>query len=235
MKDALPEWRTFGVKAAIKRYFQKRARTRLMIWGVLGFTGAVGFSVSYTLLAAGVGAMWIRYPLAVLAGYVVFLGLVRMWVEWEQERFEAQRQAQLGPDFLDEKLSVRPYKASGSSDWPTWLEFLDIPSLSFEPEGCLAALGGLVALAGVAVLVLGLINAEALIAEGFVDTFLVLGLYRRMRRAAREHWLGGMVRQTLAPAVVAALVLGFGGYLLQQYAPEAKSIGPAVRVLLRGK
>ncbi|XHR28508.1 MAG: hypothetical protein ACFUZC_21655 [Chthoniobacteraceae bacterium] len=236
MKDSLPTGGKLGVKASIKRYFQKRTRTRLMIWGVFGFTGAVGFSVSYTLLYFGVGAMWIRYPLAVLVGYVVFLGLIRMWVEWERDRYEAQRQARIEPEFLDEKLPSKPYKPSGSSSWLDGLDFFDLPSGLFtEPEGCLAVLGVLAVVAGAAVLVMSLLNAEALIAEGFVDTFLVLGLYRRMRKAAREHWLGGMVRRTWALAVVAAMVLGFGGYLLQQHAPGAKSIGPAVQVLLRGK
>ena len=211
----------------MKRYFQKRTRTRVMIWAVLGFTGAFGFSVSYTLLYFGVGAMWIRYPVAVLGGYVVFLGLIRMWVEWERERYQPENEP------LEVPVSVKGGSAQLSKS-SNWLELLDLGDFLIEPEGCLPILGFLALCGAAVVLVMTLLNAEALIAEGFIDTFLVVGLYRRMRIAAREHWLGGMIRKTWGLAVVIAMLLGFCGYLLQLKAPGAKSIGPAVQVLLRG-
>ena len=43
-------------------------------------TGLAGFAASYLLLQAGLTAMALRYPLAMAIGYVVFLGLVRLWL-----------------------------------------------------------------------------------------------------------------------------------------------------------
>ena len=43
-------------------------------------TGIAGFAASYLLLQAGLTSMALRYPLALAIGYVVFLGLVRLWL-----------------------------------------------------------------------------------------------------------------------------------------------------------
>ena len=54
---------------------------------ILTVTGAAGFGVSYTLLHLGVVAMAVRYPVALLAAYGVFLVLLRVWL-WTRRRAE---------------------------------------------------------------------------------------------------------------------------------------------------
>lgn len=71
-------------------------------------------------------------------------------------------------------------------------------------------------------------TAPALLAEVLVDGLVLTGLYRRLKNAPEpEYWLTSAIRRTWVPAVVVALLFSFAGYLLQQAAPDARSIGPA--------
>jgi hypothetical protein len=47
---------------------------------ILGATGAAGFLATYAMLRLGVSLMWLRYALAVLFAYAVFLLLLRLWL-----------------------------------------------------------------------------------------------------------------------------------------------------------
>jgi len=47
---------------------------------ILSATGIAGFLASFALLHAGVARMWLRYPVAVLFAYGVFLLLLRLWL-----------------------------------------------------------------------------------------------------------------------------------------------------------
>jgi hypothetical protein len=53
---------------------------RLLMSLILAATGAAGFLVSFALLHAGVARMWLRYPVAVLCAYAVFLLLLQLWL-----------------------------------------------------------------------------------------------------------------------------------------------------------
>jgi hypothetical protein len=47
---------------------------------ILASTGAAGFLASFLMLHLGVSTMWLRYLLAVLFAYAVFLLLLRLWL-----------------------------------------------------------------------------------------------------------------------------------------------------------
>ena len=219
--DPIGNWRT-------------RARTvpRLALSGVLGLTGVAGFLASFSLLRAGVLAMCVRYPIAVLAGYGVFLGLLRIWVALERARFDP-RQAALPP--LNSRAgeggdTSKPQQRKRPDS--TW-DYLDFPDVGWEggDEGCLLGV-----LLGV-FLVLGLVffgliaEAPALLAEVFLDAVLVGALYRRMKVAARHHWLGTAVKRTWICAVLTALMVGLGGACLDHFAPSTHSLGLALQKL----
>ena len=57
---------------------------RLVMSLMLASTIGCGFIASITLHRVGVGAPIVRYPLAVLAGWAVFLALVSVWVWWQR-------------------------------------------------------------------------------------------------------------------------------------------------------
>lgn len=58
----------------------RRGMPRVLMSLILAATGAAGFLVSFALLHAGVERMWLRYPVAVLVAYGVFLLLLRVWL-----------------------------------------------------------------------------------------------------------------------------------------------------------
>lgn len=58
---------------------------RLLVSFLLMLTGASGFLTSYALLHLGLTNMAVRYPLAVLAAYCVFLLLLRLWLALQRK------------------------------------------------------------------------------------------------------------------------------------------------------
>lgn len=53
---------------------------------ILVLTGGFGFFASWSLLELGISALWIRYPLAVVLAYGVFLLLLRLWLAYQRRR-----------------------------------------------------------------------------------------------------------------------------------------------------
>jgi len=64
----------------VRRRLLRGGWPRLFISFLLMLTGASGFLTSYALLHLGLTNMAVRYPLAVLAAYCVFLLLLRLWL-----------------------------------------------------------------------------------------------------------------------------------------------------------
>lgn len=179
--------------------------------------------------------MPLRYPIAVLGAYAAFLGLLRAWVQFEKARFDPNMD-EVRQALQDDRACeyVPTWKSSRAKS--SWLDWLDIPSpLDFD-EGCAPVLIGVLILAlivGLFGLVFAVIaSAPALLAEVFVDVVVVTALYRRLKVAAREHWLGTAVKRTWLKALGAAALLAFIGWLLETLAPGAHSIGPAIHRIL---
>jgi hypothetical protein len=53
---------------------------------ILLATGCAGFLTSFALLREGLALMWLRYPLAILSAYAVFLLLLRLWLAAQSRR-----------------------------------------------------------------------------------------------------------------------------------------------------
>ena len=171
--------------------------------------------------------MWLRYPVAVLGGYAVFLLLLRSWVEFEKARFDppaGEIETELLEDAPNESLRAHRSVDRSWTDWLNWRDF----SEAFDLEGCIPALliGIFVTIGGL--LLFAVFSATALIAEVFLDAFIIAALYRHLRVAAKEHWLGTAVRKTWWTALLIAALLGLAGWCLQALAPGAPSIGPAL-------
>ena len=78
---------------------------------LLLLTGGAGFGASVLLLRLGVEAMAVRYPIAVLAGYAAFLGLLRLWL-WSMTRKARGRGHD--PDFDPNVLGIEIGGGGGS-------------------------------------------------------------------------------------------------------------------------
>lgn len=212
----------------LSEYLRRRSFPRLALGIVLALTGLAGFGISFLLLKAGVGDMWLRYPVAVLGAYGIFLLLMRAWVEVEQMQINPQ-----DPELLEaiEKGAPEPpakIRADG-----TWLDWLDVPGADlFDAEGCLPVILIGVVIAMLGLVIMALIGAPVLLAEVLIDLLLAGMLYRRLKRAADEHWLGTCIRKTWGFVFCTALLLCVAGLVLSSAAPEAQSIGPAIKKLM---
>ncbi|HEY0100365.1 MAG TPA: hypothetical protein VGB76_15575 [Pyrinomonadaceae bacterium] len=69
----------------VRRRIVSGGRPRLLVSFLLALTGASGFLVSTALLHLGVTMMTVRYPLAVLSAYSVFLLLLRLWLAFQRK------------------------------------------------------------------------------------------------------------------------------------------------------
>jgi hypothetical protein len=58
---------------------------RFQVSLLLSLTGLAGFLTSFSLLHLGVPWMWLRYPIAILIAYCMFLLLLSLWL-WLQRR-----------------------------------------------------------------------------------------------------------------------------------------------------
>jgi hypothetical protein len=88
-------------KRAIERVRRRLLRggwPRLLVSFLLALTGASGFLISAALLRLGVTQMAVRYPLAVILAYCVFLLLLRLWLAL---RRRTEGDADLFPDAGD--------------------------------------------------------------------------------------------------------------------------------------
>ncbi|MBA2733109.1 MAG: hypothetical protein H0U54_09505 [Acidobacteria bacterium] len=91
----------------------------------------------------------------------------------------------------------------------------------------------IVAIAGALIAILYVVYvAPALLAEILVDGVLVAGLYRKLKGVEQRHWLRAAVRQTILPALIAAMLFSVAGYALQRAAPKAHSIGEVWRYVM---
>ena len=180
--------------------------------------------------------MGVRYPLAVLFAWGIFLALVRLWAAREAAHFRVEEHlgnAALTDEILHEAKSTpeprtgRRRKGDGGWGWLDWLDFGEL--FSFEAEGCLVGIAAAVLIArfaGAFVTLAGLIGqAEILIAELFLDAVLLSAFSKRLRRLKPQWWVAGVLRQTMWPVLLTACTLMAGGFLLHRLAPEAKSIG----------
>ena len=69
---------------ALRARLQRANWPRLQMSAITALTGASGFLASWLLLQLGVHRMALRYGLAVLAAYGVFLLLLRVWIHFHQ-------------------------------------------------------------------------------------------------------------------------------------------------------
>lgn len=217
------------VRQALIRYLEKKSSPRLMLSLVIAVTGLAGFLLSFVLLRLGMESMAFRYPLAALGAYAIFLGLMRIWVEYERHHLDLddpELKAELDRPHI-------PLSEGGiSKSKNSWLDYLDITSIGDDIAGLafwlVAAVVGLIV---VLVMVIG--SAPILIAEVLLDAVLVGLLYQRLRIPATEHWLGGAIRKTWLHLLLFMALLSAVGFCLDHMVAGADTIGQAVKALLR--
>jgi len=231
----------------LKRRLEQDAFPRIQMSLIVGLTGAAGLLFSFLMLEAGVTSMALRYPLALLAAYGVFLLLLWLWLRTKAEDYvDIPDLSGLVPSgsgggssaFEDGGGNFGGGGASGSFDGPA--SFAPVDSDSSPLAEATSAVGDadelaipLIAVAfalGLALASLYVVYAAPMLfAELLVDGALSYALYRKIKAADSPHWLESAVRRTALPFVLTGVFVSITGAAMAAYAPGAHSIGQVMQ------
>ena len=198
--------------------------------------------------------MWLRYPIAILTAYGVFLMLLGTWLWLQRHSLDVDSDL-LNLDFprssasgSGESLQFGGGDAGGGGAGGSWGESVSSSTsastsgssgsadfgfdLDFG-EGCLVVIALLAVVGGLVASFYIIYIAPALLAEILVDGAMVAGLYRRVKNIEPGNWLQTAVRRTILPAILAAVFFTVAGVALQKAYPTARSIGDVWNQLKR--
>ena len=94
-----------GAILHLQRRLQEQSYPRIQMGLIVAITGAAGLLCSYLMLQLGVASMTLRYPLALLGAYGVFLLLLWAWIRTQAS------------DYVDAAADVADL-ASDAVSWP---------------------------------------------------------------------------------------------------------------------
>jgi hypothetical protein len=212
----------------IKRKLLSNSNPRFEMICILALTGVFGFISSFLMLLLGVTAMSIRYPIAVLFGYCMFLFILGVWIEHKTGRKIEPPDIDVDP--LDIGLYF-PHSNSGSSTFEmgggsnsggstTGGGFsLDLDDAWLIILACAALAGALI------VFIYVIYSAPVFLAEILLDSLLLAGLNKKLKNTEDRHWVMSAVRRSWIQVGLVIAFFAIAGYLMQMAAPEAHSMG----------
>ncbi len=224
-----------------ERHLTRTGSPKLQVFGLLTLTGAAGFLVSAGLLRAGLAHMPVRYPLAVLAAYGVFLLLLWSWLRVQALGDPAGAvlpagvtAAGLAPCKDPNRPALARTRAARQSDGSAW-SFWDWAWPDFGgDDGCAVVVVVLLIIAAVGSAVVAcawlVADAPVLLAELLVDGAILAAVAPGVHRADWPHWLGGVVRRTWGKALGLMLIFSLVGLALASVEPGARTMGEAFRM-----
>jgi hypothetical protein len=105
----------------LQHRLEKDAYPRIQMSLLVTLTGGAGLLFSFLLLHAGMANMALRYPLALLGAYVVFLGLLWLWINTKSDDYLDLPDAAIdigssgGSNGMD--ISLPSFKSGGGGDF----------------------------------------------------------------------------------------------------------------------
>ena len=246
----LPMTRSSEVARA-RRQLQYHGWPRLQMALIVLLTGGAGFLASHALRLAGLDSMLLRYPLAVLLAYTVFLLLMWLWIRWRWDAV-ADGVAEVVGNGGGGGSSPRAGPSWGGNGGhsggggasSSWAE-ASTPSLTDTDGASLLEVADgeaglpLLAVAGIIALAAGVLLASAwvvwsapvLMAELLVDAAIVGGLYRRMQGMGAQGWWQLCLSHTIWPLLGLLVFFAVLGWFAQQLAPDAVNLMQVVQAL----
>lgn len=248
--NVLPPFQRLRAIRRVEGALERDAFPRLQMLLLVTLTGAAGFIASYLLLGAGLGAMWLRYLLAMGFAYLAFLLLLWVWLRARIADFAPapdDLSIPAGDGSAPQRFSGKGGTfdgggASGNYDDPDSDVALaaDAPGVGDAALGAAAEAEEFAIPVVVLVFIAGLFlsslwvmlsvvtSAPVLFAELLVDGMLSATLYRRLRGIEPRHWLESAFKRTAGPFVFAAVLVAACGWGMSLYAPGARSIGDVI-------
>ncbi|MFT3924462.1 MAG: hypothetical protein QM778_18130 [Myxococcales bacterium] len=225
---------------------------RIQMVAILILAGLGAFLSSALLLRLGFDGMASRYALAALFGYLAFLGLVRLWISYQQSSLSldgldvpdlanielpnvnlgglgdgSDALARAADSFEGGGGSFGGAGASGSWGAPESSSSFDLDGVDFD-EAWPIVLAVVALLAGVAAVGFVIWSSPIMFAEVLLDAAVVGAVFKRARRRERRHWVHGVLRRTWIPGLLLALFAALGGFALQTAEPQARTLGEVI-------
>jgi hypothetical protein len=213
-------------KARIARYLRSRVNVRLHAAVILIVTYIAAIVSGWVLFRAGVTAMPIRYLLMILAGYVVFLVQLKIWLRlWDKSPYHNE---------LTDIVAIsedRTPNSGASASGPYDISGIgDLGNLA-AGDGCLFIVAFIV-VALVLFCVFGYIifSAEVLFADMVLEAAIATGVLVVARKMGRPGWEWISVKATL-PAVVLLIIVveAMAAFALARY-PQARTMMDVCRM-----
>ena len=205
---------------------------RFVILLILIVAGLTAFGFSALALDAGLDDMAVRYFVATLIGYAVFLLLIRVWIALRRGESDVTDFPDI-PHLPSDRGGFGGGESGGAGASESWGQAADSVTgvdVADADEAWPVVLAAVVLLGGVLAMLYVVYLAPMLLAEVALDAALVTGIYRKLRKKDAGHWLGSAVRHTWLPATIAAVCIAFAGLVLQWAQPTARSIGDVFRL-----
>jgi hypothetical protein len=216
------------------------------------------WAISTALLHVGIDRLALRWPIALGAGYLVFLGLLWCWCRWLLSRQEADGDLGIdGPSSFGEARSPGiepggggdfggggasgdfgpdvPLEAAGEGASKVMGTVLDAAGSADEgivvvvPLAVVIGVAALIA-GAIGIAVFGLFGVEVLLGVA-VEIAFASASGAWAYRARREGWLGHALRRTFWPMVLLTVLVLALGITIDQFAPEARSLPHALQLL----
>lgn len=233
----------------VAKILARKGMARLQMSLMVLLTASLGFIASFLMLLFGITCMWLRYPLAVLVAYGVFLSLIWLWLHSYRKggtgnfdlldpsdissgdsdnvpSFNGGGGGEFGGGGASGSFATGISKAGHipvSSKSSGLFDGLDFPFDSDELALVLVVLG--VSLFAIVIGIIMVISAPTFLGEVFIDGALAAGLYHRLKKIERRNWLETAFRRTWLPVVGLILFFAVAGFVFHWYAPNADSIG----------
>jgi hypothetical protein len=240
--------------ALLSARLTRRENPRLAMLAVLTGAALGGFLGSVVLLELGVGSMALRYALAALVGYAVFLLGLRIWLSLRGRDNPGDWSDVASPDLAAPGSDIPAAPgfefgggggfsgggAGGGIDTSAVVDVADtaestgagidlVPDVDEGLVYLVPVLVGVFLIVGLVGIVAIVVGAPALLAEVLLDALIAGAAYRRLRYLPSRHWMAGAVRRTWKPFLALLITLSVFGAVAQMLGPDIRSVGDVFR------
>ena len=249
------------LKRRLEGYVRKHGYPRLQMTLTVLATALCGFVFSVLLFRAGVDVLWIRYAVALVLAYGVFLLLLALRVR-TRSKVEVDPFSVIdstpgsGEGSLDISKASAEFGAGGghfggggasahfemaappggivdtAGTTDSAAGGADVATSLFEESAAIAIAAALfAALAGLCVSIYMIYIAPSLYAELLLDGAVSAALLRRLKTHDQRHWAKTAFKRTWFSVLLMLLSFGFAGWAIPHVTPEAKTLGQFIHHL----
>ena len=211
-------------RRSVREWLEERFFVRLHMTVILLGTTLAGVVATRTLMRLHVNVLALRYAIAVTLAYLVFLGLVKLWLLYVNADTESDVLDAV--DLTDVVIDAELPAVSGSGFSLPIDANLDLGDDLTGILFLIALILIVFLLGGIAIYYIAM--APAVLGEAAFEALLAASLVRRAKKAESSGWLRAVSRATVLPFVLVLAFSIFLGWIAQKHCPDAIKLRDAV-------